>query len=80
MKQIIGNTYGYRLCNIVYVVVIQSFEPEGERVDADSYMGKQTLIFQNGESLTQDWCRVKEHVERNIQSGEYKLLRGEYKL
>jgi hypothetical protein len=75
-EELIGRTFGYKgIGNMVYVIVIQSFEPKGEIVDADSYTGKQTLIFPNGESLTQDWCCVKSHVDRKVESGEYKLLK-----
>jgi hypothetical protein len=75
-EEIIGRTFGYKgIGNMVYVMVIQSFEPAGEIVDVDSYMGKQTLIFQDGESLTEDWCCVKSHVDRRVKSGDYKLLR-----
>ena len=60
---------------MVYIVVVQSFEPKGDIVEADSYIGKQTLIFPDGGSLTEDWCCIAKHVDRKVASGEYKELR-----
>lgn len=75
-SQIVGRTFGYKgIGNMVYVVIVQSLEPEGEKVSAESYMGKQILICPNGESLTQDWACVKEYFEKRVESGEYKILK-----
>ena len=47
-EEMTGKTFGYKgVGNMVYVVVVQSLEKEGELYDADSYVGKQTLIYPN---------------------------------
>lgn len=75
-KKLIGKTFAYkRIGNMVYIVVVQALEPKGERYDADSYTGKQTLIFPNGESLTQDWACVRGAFENQKRRGELKTLR-----
>ena len=75
-EEIVGRTFAYKgIGNMVYVVVVQSFEKQGEQYDADSYTGKQTLIFPNGESLTQDWACVRGSFESGVKSGKYIQLR-----
>nr|UVY29250.1 MAG: hypothetical protein [Bacteriophage sp.] len=75
-NKLIGKTFAYKgIGNMVYIVVVQALEPKGERYDADSYIGKQTLIFPNGESMTQDWACVRGAFERKKRRGELKVLR-----
>lgn len=74
--KLIGKTFAYKgIGNMVYIVVVQALEPKGERYDADSYIGKQTLIFPNGESMTRDWACVRDAFERKKRRGELKVLR-----
>lgn len=63
-NKLIGKTFAYKgIGNMVYIVVVQGLEPKGERYDADSYIGKQTLIFPNGESIVQDWRVFEGHLK-----------------
>lgn len=75
-NKLIGKTFAYKgIGNMVYIVVVQALEPKGERYDADSYIGKQTLIFPNGKSMTQDWACVRGAFEHKKRRGELKVLR-----
>lgn len=75
-NKLIGKTFAYKgIGNMVYIVVVQGLEPKGERYDADSYIGKQTLIFPNGESIVQDWACVRGAFEDKKRRGELKTLR-----
>ena len=61
-NKLIGKTFAYKgIGNMVYIVVVQALEPKGERYDADSYIGKQTLIFPNGDEMLN---RIKESLTR----------------
>lgn len=74
MKELIGKTIAYNLMGNTYVVNIIGFEQEGEMYEADSYVGKQTILFKSGETLVQDWSRSVNSVERRVAIGEYKVL------
>lgn len=74
MKELIGKTIAYNLMGNTYVVNITGFEQEGEMYDADSYIGKQAILFKNGKTLVQDWSRSAKSVERLVVIGEYKVL------
>lgn len=75
-NKLIGKTFAYKgIGNMVYIVVVQALEQKGERYDADSYIGKQTLIFPNGESMTRDWACVRGAFECKKRRGELKVLR-----
>lgn len=75
-NKLIGKTFAYKgIGNMVYIVVVQGLGPKGERYDADSYIGKQTLIFPNGESIVQDWACVRGAFEDKKRRGELKTLR-----
>lgn len=75
-NKLIGKTFTYKgIGNMVYIVVVQGLEPKGERYDADSYIGKQTLIFPNGESMVQDWACIRGAFENKKRRGELKTLR-----
>jgi hypothetical protein len=75
-EEIVGKTFGYKgIGNMVYIVVVQGFELEGEQYCSDSYTGKHTLIYPSGESLTEDWACVRGYFESRVKSGEYKVLR-----
>lgn len=75
-NSVIGKTFSYRgIGNIVFIMTITGFENEGERFDSDRYIGKETLIFPNGESMEKDWSCDKRFFESNLKSGKYKRLR-----
>lgn len=75
-NKLIGKTFAYKgIGNMVYIVVVQALEPKGERYDADSYIGKQTLIFPNGESMTQDWACVRGAFEDKKTSWRIKNIK-----
>ena len=63
-----------KFSSIIYSQKMLS-EKYRETDDADSYIGKQTLIFPNGESMTQDWACVRGAFERKKRRGELKVLR-----
>ena len=57
---IIGKTFAKSgIGNMVYIIVVTGFEKKGNNYDADSYVGKQTLIFPNGMSTCSDWACEK---------------------
>ena len=75
-NSVIGKTFSYRgIGNVVFVMTITGFENEGERFTSDSYTGKETLIFPNGESMEKDYACDKRYFDSKLKSGKYKRLR-----
>lgn len=75
-NSVIGKTFSYRgIGNIVFIMTITGCENEGKHFTSDSYTGKETLIFPNGESMEREWSSDKRYFESNLKSGKYKRLR-----
>ena len=72
-SEYVGRTFSYMLGvqNILCIVHVTGFEPEGERFLSDSYVGKSLLLDKNGEIYGElrDWSCACEYFEK------YKLTR-----
>ena len=60
---------------MIYIIVVTGFEEKGKNYDSDSYVGKETVVFPNGNSYCQEWACEKGHFEYMKKNRKLKRLR-----
>ena len=75
--ELIGKTFSYslKIGGVLMVVTITGFEKAGDRFLSDSYTGKKTMIFKNGETMTGEYACSAKEFEAKKRRGEMKVLR-----
>ena len=75
-ESLIGKTFSKEgIGGMIYIIVVTGFEEKGKNYDSDSYVGKQTVVFPNGESYCQQWASEKGYFEYMNKNGKLKRLR-----
>lgn len=71
----VGETFSFTFGGIIFIYVPMSIEPEGDKFTDESYEGRKTTIYPNGESDNVYWCADKAAFDANVASGKYIKIR-----
>ena len=75
-ESFVGKTFAKRgVGGMIYIIVVTGFEVKGHNYDSDSYIGKETVIFPNGNSYCQKWACEKKCFELQKKHRKLKRLR-----
>lgn len=75
-ESLIGKTFSKKgIGGMIYIIVVTGFEEKGKSYDSDSYVGKETVVFPNGNSYCQKWACEKGHFEYMKKNRKLKRLR-----
>lgn len=75
-EKYVGKWYSHNVCGSRIIVKITGIEKAGEQYSDDSYIGKKTMIFQDGNSMSEDWsccCKAFESMLKDKEIKEFKF-------
>lgn len=74
-EKYVGKWYSFKICGTIVIIKVTGTVKAGEKYDGDSYIGKKTTIFKNGESLNEDWACYYKAFELKLKDKELKELK-----
>ena len=75
-ESFIGKTFSRKgIGGMIYIIVVTGFEKKGKNYDSDCYVGKETVVFPNGNSYCHEWACEKGYFEYMKKNGNLNTLR-----
>lgn len=71
-QEYVGKWYYYYVCGCKVIIKITGTEEAGANYDDDSYTGTETILMDNGISISRKWACYYKAFESNIKNKKYK--------